>query len=111
MVAKKLLINLENDRMESFEKYVIGGVFDANLDETINYRSSWSAKFRNIDIHDGCRILWPERGVPNNCKTVFVFDNHEDKKFFQTFLGTIGLHILEDILFQKGIMAWKMRER
>lgn len=78
VVAKKLLINLENDRMES---------------------------------HDGCRILWPERGVPNNCKTVFVFDNHEDKKFFQTFLGTIGLHILEDILFQKGIMAWKMRER
>lgn len=85
--VSKLPIDIINDKPERFEKYILGGVIDANIDEAREYRTYWHNIFSGINLSAGCRLISNLRGVPNNCKIVYLFEEKEFRSHFIKFLN------------------------
>lgn len=86
-VLLRVPINTENDHLEEYEKWVLGGVFDASLNEAKDYRNKWIQRFKDIKTMDGCFLLQPIRGdCSNSCKLVYVFNNIANREEFAEYL-------------------------
>lgn len=80
------ICDMSNDLPQKKEIYMMGGVLYNNKKSAHIVRQKWITMFSHIKTSDECRLILSLRGIPNNSKIVYFFNNMNLKRLFITFL-------------------------
>jgi len=81
------VFNLTNDKICDFEKNILGGILNCNLNNKFDFRQKYINEFINIfSKSKNFRVIKHRRGIPNNHKIVVLFYNQNRANEFIKFM-------------------------
>lgn len=83
-----------NDSICKFEKNILGGILEANLNNKFSFRQKYFDDFIDKFANSNIRIIKHIRGTPNNHKIVICFDTIELATQFISFMASYNIIVL-----------------